>query len=37
MVKERIYQAAFVVLIAFTAFIMFNDFSKLQIFSHLKP
>src|SRR5579863_5286472 len=36
-VKERIYQAAFVVLIAFTAFIMFNDFSKLQIFSHLKP
>ena len=37
MVKERIYQAAFVVLIAFTAFIMFNDFSKLQMFSHLKP
>jgi regulator of sigma E protease len=37
MVKERIHQAAFVVLIAFTAFIMFNDFSKLQMFSHLKP
>jgi regulator of sigma E protease len=37
MVKERIYQAAFVVLVAFFAFIMFNDFSKLQIFSHLKP
>ena len=37
MVKERIYQAAFVVLVAFTAFIMFNDISKLQIFSHLKP
>ncbi len=36
-VKERIYQAAFVVLVAFFAFIMFNDFSKLQIFSHLKP
>ena len=36
-VKERIYQAAFVVLIAFTAFIMFNDFSKLQLFNHLKP
>ncbi len=36
-VKERIYQAAFVVLIAFFAFVMFNDFSKLQIFSHLKP
>lgn len=36
-VKERIYQAAFVVLVAFFAFIMFNDFSKLQVFSHLKP
>ena len=36
-VKERIYQAAFVVLIAFTAFVIFNDFSKLQMFSHLKP
>jgi regulator of sigma E protease len=37
LVKERIYQAAFVMLVAFTAFIMFNDFSKLQMFSHLKP
>jgi regulator of sigma E protease len=37
MVKERIYQAAFVVLIAFFAFIMFNDVSKLQMFNHLKP
>jgi regulator of sigma E protease len=37
LVKERIYQAAFVVLVAFFAFVMFNDFSKLQIFSHLKP
>ncbi len=37
MVKERIYQAAFVVLVAFFAFVMFNDFSKLQVFSHLKP
>lgn len=36
-VKERIYQAAFVVLVAFFAFIMFNDFSKLQVFDHLKP
>lgn len=36
-VKERIYQAAFVVIVAFFAFIMFNDFSKLQMFSHLKP
>jgi regulator of sigma E protease len=37
MVKERIYQAAFVVLVAFFAFIMFNDVTKLQIFTHLKP
>jgi regulator of sigma E protease len=36
-VKERIYQAAFVVLIAFFAFVMFNDVSKLQVFNHLKP
>ena len=36
-VKERIYQAECVVLVAFFAFIMFNDFSKLQVFSHLKP
>ena len=36
-VKERIYQAAFVVLVAFFAFIMFNDVSKLQMFNHLKP
>src|SRR3569833_240873 len=36
-VKERIYQAAFVVLIAFFAFIMFNDVSKLLMFNHLKP
>jgi regulator of sigma E protease len=37
MVKERIYQAAFVVLIALFAFIMFNDVTKLPIFTHLKP
>jgi len=36
-VKERIYQAAFVVLVAFFAFIMFNDISKLQMFNHMKP
>ena len=29
MVKERIYQAAFVVLVAFFAFIIFNDVTKL--------
>ena len=37
MVKERIYQAAFVVLVMFFAFIIFNDVTKLPIFSHLKP
>ncbi len=36
-IKERIYQAAFVVLVAFFAFVIFNDVTKLPIFSHLKP
>jgi regulator of sigma E protease len=36
-VKERVYQAAFVVLMAFFAFIIFNDLTKLPIFVHLKP
>ncbi len=36
-VKERIYQAAFVVLVAFFAFIIFNDLTKLPIFNHVKP
>jgi regulator of sigma E protease len=35
-VKERIYQAAFVCLIALFAFILVNDVSKLGLFSHLK-
>jgi len=35
--KERIYQAAFVVLMAFFAFVMFNDVSRLSIFTHMKP
>jgi regulator of sigma E protease len=35
--RERIYQAAFVVLLIFAAFVMFNDISKLQVFSKLKP
>jgi regulator of sigma E protease len=34
-VKERIYQAAFVVIVAFFAFIIFNDVSR--IFTHVKP
>ncbi|HET6168860.1 MAG TPA: RIP metalloprotease RseP [Terracidiphilus sp.] len=37
MVKERIYQAAFVVLMMFFAFVIFNDVTKLPIFNHLKP
>ncbi len=36
-VKERIYQAAFVVLVVFFAFIIFNDVTKLTIFNHVKP
>jgi regulator of sigma E protease len=35
-VKERIYQAAFVMLIAFAVFITFNDVTKLSFFTHLK-
>jgi regulator of sigma E protease len=37
MVKERIFQAAFVVLMAFFAFVIFNDVTRLPIFMHLKP
>ncbi len=36
-IKERIYQAAFVVLIAFFAFVIFNDVTKLPMFTHFKP
>lgn len=36
-VKERIYQAAFVVLVVFFAFIIFNDVTKLPIFNHVRP
>jgi regulator of sigma E protease len=36
-VKERIYQAAFIVLMGFIALIIFNDIAKLPIFTHLKP
>jgi len=36
-IKERIYQAAFVVLMAFFAFVIFNDVSKLGLFTHIKP
>jgi regulator of sigma E protease len=37
MVKERIYQAAFVLILVFFAFVIFNDVTKLPIFTHLKP
>ena len=36
-IKERIYQAAFVVLVMFFVYVSFNDVAKLSIFSHLKP
>lgn len=36
-VKERIYQAAFVVLVMFFVYVSFNDVAKLSIFSRLKP
>jgi regulator of sigma E protease len=35
--KERIYQAAFVLIILFFAYVMLNDISKLSPFAHLKP
>jgi regulator of sigma E protease len=35
--KERIYQVAFVVIILFFAFVMYNDITRLAIFSKLKP
>jgi regulator of sigma E protease len=36
-IKERIYQAAFVMIIAFFAFTLFNDVTKLPFFTHLRP
>jgi regulator of sigma E protease len=36
-VKERIYQVAFVCLLAFFAFVIFNDLTKLNLFTKLKP
>ena len=35
--KERVYQVAFVCLLAFFAFVIFNDITKLNIFTKLKP
>jgi regulator of sigma E protease len=36
-VKERIYQAAFVVLVMFFVYVSFNDVAKLAVFSKFKP
>jgi len=35
--KERIYQGAFILLVAFGALIIFNDFARMPFFTHLKP
>jgi regulator of sigma E protease len=36
-IKERIYQVAFVCILAFFAFVIFNDLTKLNLFTKLKP
>ncbi len=36
-VKERIYQVAFVCILAFFAFVIFNDLTRLNFFTKLKP
>jgi regulator of sigma E protease len=36
-VKERIYQVAFILLVALFAYLIVNDLTKLPIFVHLKP
>ena len=36
-IKERIYQAAFVVLTALMAFLILHDVSRLPLFTHVKP
>jgi len=35
-VKERIYQAAFILLVALFAYLLVNDLSKLPVFAHMK-
>jgi len=34
--KERMYQGAFIVIVLFAAFVIFNDISKFAIFNHVK-
>jgi regulator of sigma E protease len=36
-IKERAYQVAFVCILAFFAFVIFNDLTKLNLFTKLKP
>lgn len=36
-IKERIYTAAFVVILVFFLFVSFNDIARLPIFMHFKP
>jgi len=36
-IKERIYQVAFVCILAFFAFVIFNDLTRLNLFTKLKP
>jgi regulator of sigma E protease len=35
--KERVYQVAFVCILVFAAMVIFNDISKLDLFSKVKP
>jgi regulator of sigma E protease len=35
--KERVYQVAFVCIILFAAFVIFNDITKLSLFTKVKP
>jgi regulator of sigma E protease len=35
-IKERIYQAAFVLIVFFAVFILFNDATRIGLFTHLK-
>jgi regulator of sigma E protease len=36
-IKERVYQVAFVCLLVFAVMVIFNDLTKLPVFSHIKP
>ncbi len=36
-IKERIFTVAFFIIVAFLVFTVFNDVSKLSLFSHFKP